>query len=300
MKKIFIIIVAILFNCSIFALDLYLPKAPPSLPLTKAVDSIPAINLQYYTDVNTEVVPNIIKNKDALYVLPVNTGAQLFNKGKDLKLIGVLSEGLISIISSKTYSNIKGLSGQEIYIGGQGSSPDVISNYIFRENNIKVKTNYRTSQEIAKLIMTGKIDTAILPEPLASQVIEKNKNLKRVFILKNEWTKLNGQKSIPQVGIFGTEDVLTKNKALITNLIKEYKKSLIWMNSNKTEAAKYGIEVFQVSLSPAAFEDSIDNMNLVFVEGLSSKASVDTYLKALMSVDTESVDKIPGVEFYKK
>lgn len=300
MKKTMFYLLFIVMSFSSFALDIYLPKAPPSLPLAKSAKNIKELNLKYYSDVTTEVIPNIIKNEDALYVIPVNNGAQLYNKGKDLKLIAVLSEGLLSVISSKNYANIKALDKEEISIGGQGSSPDTISNYIFKKNKIKPNIKYRSSTEIAKLIMTNQIVTAVLPEPQASMVLDKNKNLKRVFVLKDEWKKVNGQSSIPQVGIFASQSVINKNKSLISALAKDYKNSLIWMNKNKNEAAKFGIEVFQVTLSETAFENSIDNMNLVYIEGLTAKKTVDTYLNALKSVDANAMSKIPGADFYKK
>lgn len=300
MKKSYTLLLIFLLNLNIFALNVYLPKAPPSLPLAKTSEIIKELNLKYYIDVNTEVFPSIIKNEESLFVLPVNNAAQLYSKGKKLQLIAILSDGLISIISSKDYPSIKSLNNEDIYIGGQGSSPDVISNYIFEQNKINVNGQYRTSQEISKLIISGKIETAILPEPLASLVIDKNKNLKRVFILKNEWKKINGQNSIPQVGIFATEKTISKNKKLIEKFSIEYKNSLKWIFNNKSEASKYGINIFQVSLSELAFENSINNMNLVYVEGLKAKSSVDTYLNALKKVDKELPNTLPGTDFYKK
>lgn len=297
MKK---IICYLFLSISIFALDIFLPKAPPSLPFLKAKENIKEINLNFYTDFNTEIVPKIIRNQDALYVIPVNNAAQLFNKGKDLKLIAVLSEGLISIISDKNFKSIKDLNGEEIYVGGQGSSPDVISDYIFEKNQLKVKVNYRSSQEIAKLIMTGKINTAVLPEPLASMVIDRNKNLKRSFVLKDQWKLINNQNGIPQVGIFATQKVINNNKSLIDRLAREYQNSLIWIYSNKKDASKLGISAFELTLTESAFEESINHMNLVYIEGLKSKNSIDTYLKALKTVDGEVLDKIPGDDFYKK
>jgi len=41
-------------------------------------------------------------------------------------------------------------------------------------------------------------------------------------------------------------------------------------------------------------------MNLVYIEGLKSKPSVEIYLKSLKSVDGEVLEKIPGADFYKK
>ena len=57
---------------------------------------------------------------------------------------------------------------------------------------------------------------------------------------------------------------------------------------------------FQLTLTESAFEESISYMNLVYIEGLKSKNSIDTYLRALKTVDGEVLDKIPGDDFYKK
>lgn len=300
MKKVITFLSFVVFSLSTYSLQIVLPKAPPSLPLAKASESLPNTTLKYYTDFNTEVIPSIVKEEEGLYVIPTNNAAQLYNKGKNLKLIAILSEGLLSVISNKDFPNIKSLANEEIYIGGQGSSPDVISNYIFDYNKIKVNAQYRTSQEIAKLLITGKVNTAVLPEPLASQVLDKNKSLKRAFILKDEWKKITKQNGIPQVGIFASEKTIKKYSKEITLLSKEYLKSLVWVNSNKNAAAKFGISVFQVNLSEEAFENSIDNMNLVYIEGLKAKSSVGFYLKNVNSIDGEKLDKIPGDDFYKK
>ena len=75
---------------------------------------------------------------------------------------------------------------------------------------------------------------------------------------------------------------------------------MLHSSNDKNEAAKFGIEVFQVALSETAFENSIDNMNLVYIEGLVAKKSVDTYLNALKSIDANAMSKIPGADFYKK
>ncbi len=297
MKKLLIYFAVIL---NTFSLTILLPKAPPSLPAVKSVEDLDSINLVYYTDATTEVLPNIIKDKDYLYIIPVNLGAKLYNKGKDLRLIGVLSEGLISLISNENIENFKNIDKREIYIGAQGSSPDVISRYLFNIENIKPDINYRSSQEITKLLIGGKANTAVLPEPLASLALFKNKKLKRTFVFKDLWKDITGYNSIPQVGIFGKKILNDQEKELIDTFILNYKKSLIWIEENPEEAGKLALKHFNLTLPEKVIIEAIENMNLTFESGLESKSSVEGYLKSLINVDKGILSKLPDENFYIK
>lgn len=292
MKNLFLPLLFIL-SFYTYSLTIYLPKAPPSLPMAKVAQNMKNLELVYYDDVNTEILPKIIKNEDALFIIPTNVGANLYNKGKDIKLISILSNGLISIISSKDIKSFKSLNKEDIYIGGQGSSPDVISSYLFKKNSITPKVSYRESSEIAKLLITNKIDTAVLPEPLASMVLEKNKKMKRIFILKNEWTKLNKQSGIPQVAIFGSSKVISENSILLKNLKTNYLKTLKSINGDKKEAAKFSINLFQMNMGENAFINSINNMNLTYISDKNKNTLVNTYLEAINI-------KVPDDNFYQK
>lgn len=292
MKNLFLPLLFIL-SFYTYSLTVYLPKAPPSLPMAKVAQNMKNLELVYYDDVNTEILPKIIKNEDALFIISTNVGANLYNKGKDIKLISILSNGLISIISSKDIKSFKSLNKEDIYIGGQGSSPDVISSYLFKKNSITPKVSYRESSEIAKLLITNKIDTAVLPEPLASMVLEKNKKMKRIFILKNEWTKLNKQSGIPQVAIFGSSKVISENSILLKNLKTNYLKTLKSINGNKKEAAKFSINLFQMNMGENAFINSINNMNLTYISDKNKNTLVNTYLEAINI-------KVPDDNFYQK
>lgn len=297
MKKI-LIYLAIIFNS--FSLTILLPKAPPSLPVVKSVEGLEEIELIYYTDATTEVLPNIIKDKDYLYIIPVNLGAKLYNKGKDLRLIGVLSEGLISLVSTESYETFEDLDKKEIYIGAQGSSPDVISRYLFDKSNIKPNINYRSSQEITKLLIGGKANTAVLPEPLASLALFKNKNLKRTFIYKDIWKEVTNYNSIPQVGIFGRKDLNDKEIEIINKFIENYKNSLVWIEENPSAASKLALEHFTLTMPEVVISQAIENMNLTFKDGTESKEDVKGYLQSLIDIDKGILSELPDEKFYIK
>jgi NitT/TauT family transport system substrate-binding protein len=289
-----------LISFNIYSIDILIPKAPPSLGIIKAISEMDDFNTVYYNDAMVEVIPNIVKNKDYIYVIPVNLGAKLYEKNQNLQLIGVLSEGLLSIVSSEDYSSIIELDKKNIYIGAQGSSPDVISRYIFKMKNINPTINYRSSQEIAKLMIRDKATIAVLPEPLATFTLDKNKKLKRIFMLKSVWEEINGNVGIPQVGIFASQDFIKKHKNEIEKLIKNCEESINWIHSNQEKSANLAIDIFNMDIDKENMWDSITNMNLVFIRGKKAKESVEKYLNSLKEIDSHIIKELPNEEFYRE
>lgn len=277
MKKI-IASVFMIMSLVVWGVEIDAPKAPPSIPLL----DIKEIDINFYQNVSTQVVPKIIRKKGELYIIPVNVAATLYNKGVDIRLLGVTSRGLLSFLSKDT-EKIQDLEGKKLYIGGQGSSPDVVMRNILEKRNISPEINYRSSGEIAKLAMAGKIDNLVLPEPLATMVLSKNKNFKRVAELKDLWKG----KEIPQVGIFVMGKIYDEKPIEINKFIEDYKNALERKSEVKLlEKAK---EEFSLGLSIGDLEESVRYMNLTLDTGC--KKSVEHYLDALGI-------KLPGDEFY--
>ncbi len=303
MKKIVILVGLVNMYLLASAITILAPKAPPTIPLLSVASENESINLEYYTDFATEVLPKIIKEEDYLFVVPTNVASKLYNKGKDLRLLGITSLGIVHILSSdQTVKNIKDLENKTVYIGAQGSSPDVIARYILEKNNIKVNIKYRTSQEITKLYIAGKIKNVVLPEPLASLADFKNKNSSRLADLTKEWNKLN-QKSngIPQVGLVGSSKYIEKNKKDIELLSREYKKSVEYVNKNTLEIAKIGKIALNLPLPVKVMEDSIKNMNLVYITGKDGYQNITFYLNELKKMDPITIGgALPNEEFFKE
>lgn len=281
------------------AVTIMVPKAPPAIPIIKAVHEIEDFDIKYYTSVNTEVVPKIVKGEEYVYLLPTNLAAKLSSKGNDIRLLSVLSGGLLSIVGTEELGDIRDLNGKKVYIGAQGSSPDVISRYIFSKNNVRPKIVYRSSNEIFKLAVSKKIDLAVLPEPLASMALQKNSSLKRLFILKDEWEKINGEDYIPQVGLFVDKTFLEKEKNEIKKFLHELKVAVAWANGNVYDAAKLGIEEMDLNFKPDELILSIPYMNLTYIDAGSSKAGMIKYLESLIEMNENILDELPQGEFYE-
>jgi len=261
-----------------FSIDVYTPKAPPSIPMLTMKDEV---KIHYYQDVHIEIIPKIIKNQDGIYVIPTNLGENLKKKGLELKLLGITSQGLISIISNQKIDNIKDLDGKNILIGAQGSSPDIISKFLFKKNNISPKITYRSTPEVAKLMILQKGDNAVLPEPMATLVLEKNPELIRSIVYKDEWGKVTSLSGIPQVGLYTTSKYNKTHSKEIEKFIDEYKKNLKDLRKDPNKFIDLAQVNFNINLSDSGYEESIKYMNLSLIDGKKGDKLVKEYIKIL-------------------
>lgn len=261
-----------------FSIDVYTPKAPPSIPMLTMKDEV---KIHYYQDVHIEIIPKIIKNQDGIYVIPTNLGENLKKKGLELKLLGITSQGLISIISNQKIDNIKDLDGKNILIGAQGSSPDIISKFLFKKNNISPKITYRSTPEVAKLMILQKGDNAVLPEPMATLVLEKNPELIRSIVYKDEWEKVTSLSGIPQVGLYTTSKYNKTHSKEIEKFIDEYKKNLKDLRKDPNKFIDLAQVNFNINLSDSGYEESIKYMNLGLIDGKKGDKLVKEYIKIL-------------------
>lgn len=295
-----IILFTLLYSLSLSAITIYVPKAPPAIALLKMAEKDSTVEIKLYTDFLTQVLPRIIKKDDALYVIPTNMAAKLYNKKRKIELIGVTSTGLLSIVSKDiTAKTISKLHKKSVYIGAPGSSPDIIARYIFKKLKITPRILYSSSSEIAKLFQTGKVKHAVLPEPLSSFVIHNNAKLKRISF-KNIWKKLHpSSNGIPQVSLVGSSSFIAKNRKKLKNLLKAFEKSVEWVNKNRDKAADYALKKLNYKQSSDTLSAAIKHMNLLFTPSAKAKKEVLFYLKQLYSVEPESIGgKLPGNAFF--
>lgn len=281
MKKKLIILLSLVISMNIFSLDIYTPKAPPSIPMLPMKDNI---QIHYYQDVYTEIIPRLVKNKEGIYIIPTNLGENLKKKGLKLKLLGVTSQGLISIISNKKIDDIKDLDKKKILIGAQGSSPDIISKFLFQKNNIVPNVTYRSTPEVAKLMIIQKGDNAVLPEPIATLVLEKNPKLIRTIIYKDQWEKATSLSGIPQVGLYTTNKYNNTHSKEIENFIDQYKLNLIDLRKDPTNFIELAQEKFNIKLSDKGYKESIKYMNLTLIDGEKGDKLVEEYVKILETI----------------
>ncbi|MDQ5983542.1 MAG: NitT/TauT family transport system substrate-binding protein [Eubacteriales bacterium SKADARSKE-1] len=253
----------------------------------------------------SEAAAKLASHDVDIALLPTNMSSILYNKTSgavDIAAINTL--GVLYLLSSDGKINsINDLKGKTVYLTGQGATPEFAFSYILKQNGLEpskdVKLEYKAEHsELATLMISGKVDIGILPEPFVTQVINKNNDIKTALDLTEEWIKVTDSNSVLTMGCIAVRKELEeRQKSALDAFLNEYKKSAERANSDVAKTAElcdqYGIMQKEIA------EKAIPKCNVVFIDGKEMKDKLFGFLNILFEFEPKSVGgKLPDEDFY--
>lgn len=241
--------------------------------------------------------------------VPTYVGANLYNKGMDVKLINVLVWGNLYIVGPEGEKiGWNDLKGQTIYVPFKGDMPDLMLQYLLEKNHLSpesdVNLQYVSSPtEAVGLMAAGKVKYAILPEHVATLSIIKAKKAGKSFTklmnIHDEWAKTTGKKPrIPQAGILVTGDLVKNHPEVIENLQEQFKQSTEWINQNPNEASVL-LEEYAGGMKAPFIEKVIPSLHLSYLSAQEAKAELEFFFQELSTVSSDIIGgKLPDAGFY--
>ena len=285
-------------------------------------DGLPALSiLEMYAD-NKQIDENIIisyeqlKTVDALVsevfkndadkiaIVPSNMAVQLYNKGTDYEILGTVTWGSLYLMSNGDINSLKELEGKKVGVIGRGQTPDIVFRHILSKNKIDIEKleieYYNTGSELAAAIAAGNIKNAVLSEPAVSVLKSKNKNIKTVTSLNEEWKKIYSTKyGFPQGTLVIRKSTAEKYPELAAKLSEEMKNQNTWFKEEKyTEEyiKKSGVSV-PFNLISVVFKNS--NINFLGID--ETKEEYENYYRILFEFEPKTIGgKIPDEKIYFK
>ncbi|WP_319231046.1 ABC transporter substrate-binding protein [Draconibacterium orientale] len=237
-------------------------------------------------------------------ILPTTMAAILYNKGLDYRLIAIPGWGTLYLVGEDTTINSwDDIRNKRVNVMAKGMTPDVVFRYLLQKNGINpdkditLDYSFPTHIDLANAIAARQAKLGVIPEPLVSLVMHKNKKLHPVFDLNSEWNKQQST-SIAMTAFLGSNSILKDSPQLAEQLISSYKNSVKWVNQNPDSAAtlivKYGIlPDYQVALQ------SIPRSNLNFVRANKIQTQINAYLKVFYDMNPDIIGgKIPDENFF--
>ncbi|MEA1956451.1 MAG: ABC transporter substrate-binding protein [Campylobacterota bacterium] len=322
MLKKMILLVALLFSLNanefkkVDKLVLSGPMASVSHPLlrmiqTGALDDI-AKNVEFIMWKNPDELRALtLRGRADFIAVPTNVGANLYNKGVDIKLLNVSVWGVLGMITrDKTKKTLADFKGCEIAMPFRADMPDIVFEEIIKKQGLSPKKDFDLKYvgspiDAMQMLVMRRVDHALLAEPAISMALRKTNSfplkliapdLYRSSSLEDEWGDVfKIEAKTPEAGMVmvGKQDDF-----VVKRFNEEYEKALKWYKSHPKEAGIL-VNKYIPMLMPEAVADSINFVQLQSVKAIDAKKDLDNFFSILKSNNPKSIGgKIPNDGFY--
>lgn len=288
------------------------PDGLPSIALAKLIKENTKIKEGYditYTIEKTpkELSKSVMKEDVDIAIVPSNTAAIAYNKTFNYQIAGTVGMGSFYLVSTEDINELNDLEGNEVGNTGKGLTPDITAKSILKDRDVdleKINFSYVNSvNELVSLLAVGKLSTGFVPEPALTGLLTKNKNIKIIKSLNDEWKEINNsQEGYPQSTIIVKSDFAKENKEFVDLFINQISDSIKWANTNSDKVGEYAKEI-GISIESTVIDEAMVRANLKFVPIKDMVDDYNNYYKKLFEFDSKSVGgKLPdeGIYFTSK
>lgn len=278
-KNIFAIFISfMLFSLS--AQTIAVLNGPSAIPCAYLMEEKPEYN--YLSCASAQIaLPKLIKGEADIGFLPPNLAAKVYTDNKGALLcLGICGNGnLFLITKNQDFTDLSQLEGKTIACAGQGATPEYVMNYILNKKGIKdVTLDFSTpNAQIAAMVLSGKFEYALAPEPFASVAKEKDSAVKLVSISK-EFSAVTGGSDFPMTLLVVNKKYAETHKREISKFINQYEKAVKRTVKTPWEAAELS-EKHELGLKAVVAQKAIPNCAFTWIPAKKSKAEIEMLLK---------------------
>ena len=248
--------------------------------------------------------------------IPTNTAATIYNKLGNINVLALncLNSLFVMTKTGVEIDSISDLEGKTIYTI-QNGTPAVILRHLLAESNVNatVKTTIGEGEnekviaaptDLAPLLIAGKVDIALVPEPVATaaplKIASQNKDYTYTVAinLTDAWGEISSS-PVAMGCIVGNKDFVANNKSAVDSFLAEYKQSIEYISTpgNLETAAQYIVDAGVLDAVPAA-KKSLVNLGsaIAYRDGEDMKTTLVDFYNAIGS--NLIGGKLPDDEFY--
>lgn len=267
------------------------------------LDDTTSIDVSVFPSPN-EVIARLANGEIDVAALPTNVAANLFAKGVGVKVAAVTGEGMLMFLTTdSSIDELGDLAGRKISIPGAGGTPDQMTKILITalgyDPSMDVELNYSIASpaQLAQMLIAGKVDLAVLPEPFVSMALHSNDAVLQLLDVQALWSALTGTGNYPMTVVVVSDAFVAAHPEAVNTVMQAIKESVEWVNANPEEA---GPLIEEAGIMKAAIAvPAIPRCNLVFRTAQEAYDAMDTYLKVLYGFDYTSVGgTVPDASFY--
>lgn len=254
----------------------------------------------------SNITAALINGSVDIAALPTNAAAALnAKKPGAIKVLAVNTLGVLYLMSSdnETITSMEDLRGKTVYCPAQ--NPTFIFSYLCKENGLVPgtdvtidSTSYAQPADLRTALVAGKVDIAVLPEPMVTIAKNANDKLSVDLDLTVEWDKCATPGSLAQGCVVVRTEFANEHPEAITAFLSEYKASIDFVKETPDQAAQY-IAAHGIFAQAPVAEKAIPNCNLCFLTGEEMAAKLTEFYTILHGIAPAAVgNAIPGNDLY--
>ncbi len=300
MKKIITSLLAliILASCSTSKkseeMKVLVPKGAPALSvLTYASEHTDSVDFVDGAELLQAAFLNPVPQYQVI-IAPTNLGLKLASDKKTkYKIAGVVTWGNLYFVGYQQDDLFQ--EGTKIAAFGESSVPGLLLELIQTEDNAEI-IYYNSVVDAQAALLSGKVDAALLAEPLATATIAKSKenesieDLELIGDVQLMVEEKLGSYGYPQAGIFVLDSFYAENEEKVDMFLQEIEKTLQEMNSEELSLMIDEIqpETIGVPNAPIVLK-TWDRMNIRYKDAKESEDSLKEFLKLFNIEITEDI-----------
>ena len=255
-----------------------------------------------------ELRAGLTSNRIGLSIMPLNTAANLYNRGRDIRLVNIMTRGLLYVVSADaSISDIASLAGKRLAVPYRKDAPEIVLRRLLAHAGLNADSDVElrftgSPIEATQLLIVGQVDAAFVPEPAVSAAIAAGglvgKELRRVIDVQRAWQTVAGaDASLPQAGLAVSGAFLRQYGAEIVRLQNVLVEAAAATNADPHTAALAAASMF--GLPQSVLESSAGFSNLVAVSATEARPEVERYFAAIHELDTDILGgRLPDGDFY--
>ncbi|GHU04923.1 nitrate ABC transporter substrate-binding protein [Alphaproteobacteria bacterium] len=243
-----------------------------------------------------------------LFVAPSQLAASLYNRGQGVRLLNVMTDGLLSVAArDPDLSGVGALKGRILSAPREDDASSVLLRALLALYDLDPKRDvsilYGASpMESAQLLATGRVDAIVLPEPVMTVLEEKTakaeKPVIRAIDMRKAWSEKVGRSvSLPQAGLGVSRNFWEKYEGMARDAQKSLADAADSAQKNPDLAGDDTASFF--GLSAGTIAKSVSHMNLTGRRAVDARADLEAFYRAILEDDPNIIGGgLPDQDFY--
>lgn len=229
-------------------------------------------------------------------IAPINLGANLFQKGANYQLAGILTWSNLQIISRTQINSLEDLEGQTLIAFGQGSIPEIVLTHLFNpldfQNPVEIIYSATSVQESLLYFMQGSL-FALVSEPVTSQAVELDDDI-YIFDLASVWTDQTGLDLFPQAGVFIKNNL---ENAIVNQYLSDLETATNLALSNPSLIASQ-CESMAYPFDASLIEKALPQSQIDFQDTSQAKQAIDQMMNLIYEENPALIGQtLPGEDW---